>query len=144
MRSVSILDEARQLPATPIASGILLVGVGFAIWTGLSIWAGLATGEMDFRLREAWDAPAYFYVGLPLMAAAVGVAAFVIPQRAWRWPILLVAGHQVGMLLVGLGMQSELSLFILTLMLAIILAAFLFIPAMLGSTAARMLAGRAY
>jgi hypothetical protein len=139
-----MLDEARQLPATSIASGILLVGVGFAIWTGLSIWAGLATDSLDFRLREAWDAPAYFYVGLPLMAAAVGIAAFVLPQRAWRWPVSLVAGHQVGMLLVGLGMQSELSLLILTLILAIILAAFLFIPALLGSTAARMLSSRAY
>jgi hypothetical protein len=144
MRSVSVLDEAKRLAVTLAGNGILLAGMGFAVWTGLSVWAGFAAGEPGFRLREAWDSSAYLYVGLPVMVLAVAVAAFAQPRRAWRWPLWLVAGHQIGMLLVGLGMQSELSLFILTLILAILLAAFLFIPALLGSTAARMLAGRAY
>ena len=144
MRSVSVLEEARRFAGTPICSGIILSLLGLALWTGLSFWAGLATDELGFRLREAWDAPAYFYVGMPLMMAAVGIAGFMQPRRAWRWPVSLVAGHQVGMFVVGLGMQSGPSLLILTLALAIILAAFLFIPALLGSTAARMLADRVY
>ena len=78
------------------------------------------------------------------MALAVGFAAFMRPERAWRWPLWLVAGHQTGVLLVGLGMQSGLSLIILTLILAVLLAAFFFVPALLGSMAARWLAERAY
>jgi hypothetical protein len=140
MRSVSVLDEARRLAVTPAGSGALLAGLGFTVWLGLSVWAGFDTGEPRFRLREAWDCSAYLYVGLPVMVAAVAVAGFEQPQRVWRWPLWLVAGHQLGMLLVGVGMQSEFSLLLLTAILAIMLAAFLFIPALIGSTAARILA----
>jgi hypothetical protein len=143
MRSVGLLDQARQLAVTPAFCVSVLAGFGLVLWIGLSVWAGFAGQETAFRLREAWDAPAYFYVGLPLMVVTVAVAGFMRPERAWRWPVSLVAGHQVGLLLVGLGMQSELSLLILTLLLAAMLAAILFIPALLGSTAARMLGGSA-
>jgi hypothetical protein len=47
-------------------------------------------------------------------------------------------------MLVGLGMQSAPSLLILTIILAILLAAFFAIPAMLGAMAARVLGERAY
>lgn len=144
MRRVSVLNVPVRLVATPAATGILLAALGLVAWTSLSIWGGLAATKPGFRLREAWDTPAYFYVGLPAMAAAVAIAAFLQPQRAWRWPLWLVAGHQLGMLLVGLGMQSELSLLILTLVLSVMLAAFFAVPAMLGSKAARMLGERAY
>ena len=144
MRRVNALDEAKRLAATPAVAGIVLAALGLVVWTGLSVWAGFATTELSFRLREAWDTPAYFYVGLPLMVSAVAIAGFIRPERAWRWPLWLVAGHQAGVLLVGLGMQSELSLLILTLMLAIILTGFFAIPAMLAALAARRLGARAY
>jgi hypothetical protein len=73
----------------------------------------------------------------------VAFAAFVRPRRAWRWPLWLVGGHQAGVLLVGLGMQSALSVIILTMIIAVLLAAFFTIPAMLGSFAARMVTQRA-
>ena len=144
MRRVDMLGEIGWFAATPARSGILLAGLGLLVWIGLSVWAGLSSTEFGFRLREAWDTPAYFYVGLPLMAAAVTAAAFFRPERAWRWPLCLVAGHQLGVVLIGLGMQSDLSLFILTLILSIMLAAFFAIPAMLGSLAARRLGVRVY
>ena len=131
--------DLRRLCSTPAGTGLLLAATGLAVWMGLSLWAGFSSGE-EFRLREAWDATPYFYVGLPVMVLAVTVAAFEQPQRAWHWPIWLVAGHQLGVLIVGLGMQSEFSLFILTLILAIMLAAFLAVPAMLGAFAARIFA----
>ena len=48
MRSVKVLDEAKQLVATPVGSGILLAGIGLAVWTGLSIWAGLPRTDWIF------------------------------------------------------------------------------------------------
>ncbi|MGH6925446.1 MAG: hypothetical protein ACRED5_17090 [Propylenella sp.] len=124
--------------------GVVLATIGLVTWIGLSVWGGLAASELGFRLREAWDIPTYFYVGLPVMAAAVAIAAFVSPERLWRWPLWLVGGHQLGVMLVGLGMQSTPSLLMLTIILAILLAAFFAIPAMLGAMAARALAQRAY
>jgi hypothetical protein len=139
-----MLGEIGRFAATPARSGILLAGLGLLVWIGLSVRAGFASSEFGFQLREAWDDPAYFYVGLPLMAAAVTAVAFFRPDRAWRWPLCLVAGHQAGVLLIGLGVQSELSLLILTLILSVMLAAFFAIPAMLGSIVARRLGERAY
>jgi hypothetical protein len=114
------------------------------VWIGLSVWAGIPTTEAGFRMREAWDSAAYFYLGVPVMTLAVAAAAFLRPERAWRWPVWLVAGHQAGVMIVGLGMQSGLSLVILTVILAILLAALFAVPAFLGSLAARHLMERAY
>ena len=144
MRNVNALSDVSRLGASPAGTGILLAATGLVVWTGLSIWGGIATAESGFRLREAWDSSAYFYVGLPVMALAVAIAAFARPKRIWRWPLWLVAGHQLGVLLVGLGMQSGLSLIILTLILAILLMAFFAIPAVIGSMAARRLMERVY
>ena len=143
MRSVSMSGDIGQLAARPRACGILLAATGFSVWTGLSVWGGVGSPD-GFRLREAWDTTAYFSSALPMMALAVAAASFVQPRRVWRWPLWLVAGHQLGVLLVGLGMQSGLSLILLTLMLAILLATFFAIPALIGSMAARRFMQRAY
>ena len=144
MRGVHGLSELRVFAASPLGTGILLAATGLIAWTSLSIWGGLATDDIGFRLREAWDTSAYFYVGLPIMALAVAIAAFLKPERVWRWPLWLVGGHQLGVMLVGLGMQSAPSLLILTIILAILLAAGFAVPAMLGAMAARAMAERAY
>ena len=143
MRSVSNSSDIGRLATSPAGIGILLAATGLLVWTGLSIWGGVGSPE-GFRLREAWDTNAYFAIGIPIMALAVAAASFVRPRRIWRWPLWLVAGHQLGVLLIGLGMQSGLSLILLTLILAILLAAFFAIPAVIGSIAARRLMQRAY
>ena len=125
-----------------LATGLVLAATGFVVWTGLSFWGGV--GDEIFRLREAWDTRAYFVVGVPAMMIAVTAAAFHVPERIWRWPIWLVGGHQVGVLFVGLGMQSGLSLVILTLLIAVLLAAFFTVPALFGSILARRIGARAY
>lgn len=144
MQTISRLDGFARFASTPLGLGVLVAGLGFVMWTALSVFGGLAADESAFRLREAWDTAAYFYVGIPVMALAVGIAAFIRPERAWRWPLWLVGGHQTGVLLIGLGMQSGLSLILLTLILAVLLTAFFFVPALIGATAARWLAEQAH
>ena len=144
MRRVNSVDGLLRSATTPTGLAIFVATLGFVMWTALSIIGGLVTAESAFRLREAWDTAAYFYVGIPVMALAVGLAAFIRPQRAWRWPLWLVAGHQTGVLLIGLGMQSGLSLILLTLILAVLLTAFFFVPALIGVMAARWVAEQAY
>ena len=144
MQTISRLDGFARFGSTPLGLGILVAGLGLVMWTALSVLGGLVSDESAFRLREAWDTAAYFYVGIPVMALAVGIAAFIRPERAWRWPLWLVAGHQTGLLLIGLGMQSGLSLILLTLILAVLLTAFFFVPALIGAMAARWLAEQAY
>ena len=144
MRAVDGLTELRRFVASEVGLGVLLAVTGFVAWAALSLWGSAAAAEAGFRWREAWDEPAYFYVGLPVMALAVAAAAFARPTRVWRWPLWLVGGHQLGVMLVGLGMQSGLSLVLLLAMLGILLAAGFAVPAMLGAMAARAMTERAY
>jgi len=144
MRGVFGSVVFRQFLASPYGPGILLAATGLITWIGLSIWSGFAGPEDGFRLHGAWDAPAYFYLGVPIMALAVAAAAFLRPERAWRWALWLVGGHQLGVLAVGVGMQSGMSLLLLTIIFAVLLAVGFAIPAMLGAMAARALAERAY
>jgi hypothetical protein len=144
MRSVDASLELRRLAASPVGLGALLAAIGLLTWVSLSIWCGMSAPDETLRLRGAWDTSCYYYVGLPIMAAAVALAAFLQPERSWRWALWLVGGHQLGVLLVGVGMQSVLSLLILTIMFAVLLAAAFAVPAMLGAMAARALAARAY
>lgn len=143
MHGVDEFGEDRGFGWATAGPGALLALIGLATWIGVSAWGGLSGPEADFRLPEAWDVSAYFYVGVPVMAAAVAIVAFLKPERAWRWPLWLVAGHQLGMLIIGVGMQSALSLVLLTVILAILLAAFFAVPAMVGAMAGRAMTERA-
>jgi hypothetical protein len=127
--------DMTSLLAAPLVIGPALALIGLSVWTGLSAFSGF---------QEAWEMPVYFYVGLPVMMAAVSVASFYMPRRIWRWPLWLVGGHQAGVFLVGLGMQSGLSLIILLVVLAVLLAALLSIPAFVGALMARRVTQRAY
>jgi hypothetical protein len=144
MRNVGSAADLGRLLLSPLGMGVLVAATGLLTWVTLSVVGGLAAGDAEFRLREAWDTSLYFYVGLPLMTAAVALASFIRPRRPWRWPLWMVLGHQTGVMLVGIGMQSGLSLILLTFVLAILLATFFAIPALLGSMAARALMERAY
>jgi hypothetical protein len=136
-------SDFRRPKAYPVTTGLLLAATGLVVWTGLSAWGGLASPE-EYRLREAWDTQAYFALGLPLMAIAVAMASFYIPERIWRWPLWLVSGHQLGVLLVGVGMQSGLSLLLLALIIGMLLAVIFAAPALAGSLLARRVVERGY
>lgn len=144
MQSDDRLGTLAWLTSTPAGTGILLAGIGFLVWISLSVVGGFVTAEPSFRLREAWDTAPYFYVGLPLMAVAAAVAGFARPEQVWRWPIWLVAGHQLGVVVLGVGMQSGPSLILLTAILAIVLVVLFAVPAALGAFASRHFVERTY
>lgn len=81
----------RTVPAAALAAI-----AGFAVWTFIAL---SSAGEPDGHLivREAWDVPAYWSVGVPLLAAAAAIAGFLSPVRVWRWALWAVAGHAAGM-----------------------------------------------
>jgi hypothetical protein len=107
-----------------------LAGVGLIVWLGLSILGGFT--ESGFRLREAWDTALYLYVGLPIMALAVACSAVLHPSRAWRWPIWLVGGHALGVILTGIALRSGPTLLVPTTILGIMLVVLFAIPAYLA------------
>lgn len=143
MRVVLDWIELRDLDSAPTLTGLALAATGLTTWIGFSAWAG-RTGLEGFRIGEAWDTTGYFLLGLPFMALAVAAAAFFLPRQALRWPLWLVGGHQFGVLIGGLGMQSGLSRLILAVALAALLAVMFAVPAVLASSFSRRFNERAY
>jgi hypothetical protein len=47
--------------------------------------------------HEAWDRAAYFVVVMPLLSIVSALAAWLAPQRAWRWPAALALGQLLGL-----------------------------------------------
>src|SRR3712207_5409978 len=103
-----VVDQLEFRPsATPERiAGPALAILGLSVWMGLSVWSGIEPDGPGSHFDGAWNTPAYFLVGVPLMAVAVAVAGFHWPHRCWRWAVWLVAGHQCGVIAGGLGMQS--------------------------------------
>jgi hypothetical protein len=83
---------------------------------------------------EAWDAPEYFSIGIPLMCVIVFVLAWLRPRHPWRWTLAMAAG-QAGALALGGG---SLSLW----PLAVIAMAVVSLPQFLAGFAAGWLARR--
>jgi len=130
--------------AMPAVLAATLALAGFFAALGVSVWGGFARAGADypFELREAWDVGAYYWLALPAMVAAVGVAAFLVPRRVWRWPAALFAGHFVAVALIGVARGASLGLLPFTLVLLFILAFLFYVPALLGGWIGRR-AGRA-
>jgi hypothetical protein len=51
--------------------------------------------------KEAWDAPEYFTIGIPLMCLVIFAISCKFPQRAWRWALCMAIGQSVAMVLGG-------------------------------------------
>ena len=111
---------------TGLAVAISLAA-GFFVWAGLSVVTGV---------REAWDEPIYWWLGLPVLAIVAGLTGYLAPARVWRWPALIALGQIVAMLVVnpgaGLGLLP-LALIFVVLPLVIVLT----IPAVIGGSIAR-------
>lgn len=71
--------------------------VSYIVAAMAGILAWLIVSELSGR-REAWDAPVYFTVALPCVAAVAGILGFFTPDGAWRWgltPMVAQAGWAV-------------------------------------------------
>ncbi len=94
--------------SNPLAAAIVAAATGFAVWAVLS-FAGGRMYDGTYFVPEAWDTPAYFSYGVPILLAGAAVAGFLSPARVWRWALAVVAGHVVAMVLIhppgtGLGL----------------------------------------
>jgi peptidoglycan/LPS O-acetylase OafA/YrhL len=70
----------------------------------VAIAAGLAAWEVvrHFGIhREAWDDPAYWRFGYPLMLATSLLLGMVWRERPWRWVTLMVAAQAVWSLILA-------------------------------------------
>ena len=84
--------------------------------------------------REAVDLGAYWYFALPVSYLVAGLLGYLGPVRTWRWSLEMLATHAVCMLLFA---GSDLSLWPLALLPALVLALPGMLTAWLGSVVHR-------
>ena len=79
---VNMLGKFRRLAASPLALGLRrLPSPGFSSGSRCR-WSAASARPPGFRLREAWDTDAYFYVGVPSWRSPSRAAGFLHPERA--------------------------------------------------------------
>lgn len=75
---------------------LLAAGAGFAIWALFSL--PMLTGRSG--IREAWDFPAYWTAGIPLLVVAVMAVGYIGDDVPWKLALWTLAGHFLGVVLV--------------------------------------------
>lgn len=83
--------------------------LGFLLWGAIAVAAGRTGRDGAFYLREAWDSPLYWQVGLPALAIALLTMGALWPRGAWRWATFAAAGQALAMIVfapsgMGLGL----------------------------------------
>ena len=93
-------------------SGALLAAEAFAVWTAfaLPLFTGRAT------IREAWDTPAYWEFGVPVLLLSLVAAGYFSKEAPWKLALWTLAGHFLAMWLVNKP-GTDLGLLPLTLVL---------------------------
>lgn len=84
--------------------------------------------------KEAWDAPLYFVMGIPLMCAVAFFISYRNPERSWRWVLSMAVGQSLALLLSG----NSLSLWPLSIIAMTICS----VPQFISALVASRLAGR--
>ena len=54
---------------------------GAAAASGILVWVVVSLSDR----REAWDSPAYFQVGIPMLCIMSALMSYLSPDRPWRW-----------------------------------------------------------
>lgn len=89
-----------NLPLPSWLPGLLLAVVGFAVWTLFSLWPWLTNSHAPFRIREAWDMPLFWQIGVPLMLLAqLGGGLLSDGRLSWQ-PLGMLGGFLAGIVLV--------------------------------------------
>lgn len=68
-----------------------------AVVAGVLVW--VAVTAVSGR-REAWDAPSYFLIGIPIICAVSAALGFVEPYKPWRWGLVPLMAQAVWMIVV--------------------------------------------
>ena len=94
-----------------LAARILLFAAGFALW---ALTSALPLTE---AVREGWDRPVYWQIGLPGVFAIQIAVAIVSKEKVALAPLWVLLGHTVAMLFVaradsGLGLLPLSVLFV--------------------------------
>ncbi len=51
--------------------------------------------------KEAWDAPVYFSIGVPVMCVVIFAISYRFPRRTWRWALGMAVGQSVAIMMGG-------------------------------------------
>ena len=78
-----------------LAARIVLFATGFALW---ALTSALPLTE---AVREGWDRPVYWQIGLPLVFAVQIAVAIVSQEKITLAPLWVLLGHTVAMLFVA-------------------------------------------
>ncbi len=65
-----------------------------AAFCGLCVWQVIAASS---GMKEAWDSPEYFLVGLPVMLLTACVCGFIHARMPWRWGVAVVCLQPVAL-----------------------------------------------
>jgi hypothetical protein len=97
MEIASTIKSTRRWP--PALIGLLLLVLGFAVWTLFSLLPALGHGPSS-RVREAWDTPAFWYAGATAMLAGQLVGGVVMGGSLFRQPLWSLVGLFAGIVAV--------------------------------------------
>jgi hypothetical protein len=99
--------------------------------TGFGLWALTSALPLTETVREGWDKPVYWQIGLPVVFAVQIVVAILAREKMAVAPLWVLLGHVVAMLFVargdsGIGLLPLSVLFVgVPLYLILLLAAFI-------------------
>jgi hypothetical protein len=77
-----------------LLAACIAAGIGFLFWL---IFAPFSPH------MEAWDGPLWWFVTVPVLTITSGVLGYLTPERVWRWPLWIIAGELVAILLTSGG-----------------------------------------
>ena len=71
---------------------LVVSGIGLATWLGVALFYGV---------REAWDAPAFFPIAVPLMIVVPGIAGAIRPNTFPLWGFAFVLPWPIAMMIMS-------------------------------------------
>jgi len=67
---------------------------------GIVVWFAVAASSLE---AEAFDDASYFTIGLPIIGIGCAFLGYRVPVRAWRYGLVAMGTHAVGLLVVAVG-----------------------------------------
>ena len=67
---------------------------------GAVVWLAVTASSLE---AEAFDDVSYFTIGLPVIGIGCAFLGYRVPVRAWRYGLVAMSTHAIGLLLVSIG-----------------------------------------